>query len=100
MDNFHCPSFVAPSVAYLSPVNLRPRHCFTYIEFQIERATKIMIRKNLLVIFVILLALLLIVCVFWFYDTRIKNMEKKMTPVAMVTSLKFENALPHQTITT
>jgi hypothetical protein len=47
-----------------------------------ESAAKIMFRKNLLVI-ILLLALLLIVCVLWYYNVRIKNMEKKTAPVTM-----------------
>jgi hypothetical protein len=53
-----------------------------------ECAAKIMLRKNLFVIIIVLLALLLIAFVLWYYDARIKNMEKKAVPVSMIGTLK------------
>jgi len=45
-------------------------------------------KKNLSVILIILITLLLIAIVIWFYDNRIKNVQKKMTPVV---SFNFKN---------
>lgn len=42
----------------------------------------VMPKKNLSLIIIILLTMLLIAIVIWLYDIRIKNVEKKMTPVA------------------
>ena len=43
-----------------------------------------MLKRNVSIILIILLALLLIAIVIWVYDKRIENVEKKMHPVTSI----------------